>query len=60
MICSIGLLYILVGCREVLEIHIDIRHVDTVRIEETLKQQLVFDRVQIGDFEAVSHNRTCG
>ena len=58
VVCVVNPLHILVGGREVLEIHVDIRHTDTVRIEETLKQELVLDRVQIGNPEAISHNRT--
>ena len=39
----------------IVEVYVYIRHIDTVRIEETLKQKVVTYRVQIGDFEAVSH-----
>ena len=42
----------------IVEINIDIRHRNTLRIEETLKEQVILDRVQIGDFQAVSHHRT--
>ena len=51
-------LHIFVRCGQILEIHVNIRHADTVRIQETLEQQLVLDRVQIGDFQAVSHYGT--
>ena len=33
----------------VIEVGIDIRQRDTVRIEETLEQQVVFQRVYLGD-----------
>ena len=58
---AIVVLHILVGRVEVLEVHVYIRHADTVRIEESLEQELVFDRVQIGDPEAVGDYGTgCG
>ena len=55
---AIDLLHVFVGRAEVLEIHVYIRHADTVRIQETLEQQGVLDRVQIGDSQAVSHDGT--
>ena len=60
MILSIGLIDIFVGESKVLEVHVDIRHRDSVRVEETLEQELVLDRVQIGDPKAVSHRRSSG
>lgn len=59
MVDSVLFLDITVCLGQVLEVHIYIRHADTVRIEETLKQKLILDRVQIGNLEAVSHHRTC-
>ena len=57
----IFLLHVFVRRREILEIHVDIRHADSVRVQETLEEELVLYRVQIGDFQAVSHNGTgCG
>ena len=44
----------------VVEVGIDIRQVDTVGVEETLKQQVVFQRVNLRDAEAVGHHRTGG
>ena len=43
----------------IVEVGIDIREVHTVRVQETLKQQVVFQRVYLGDTQAISHNRTC-
>ena len=40
----------------VVEVGVDIRERDTVRIEESLEQKIVFYRVNLGDAEAVSHN----
>ena len=45
----------------IVEVHIDIRHRDTLRVEETLEQEVVADRIQIRDAEAVRHARAgCG
>ena len=49
MVLAISLIDIFVGEPQVLEVHVDIRHRDSVRVEETLEQELVLDRVQIGD-----------
>ena len=56
MVCGILLLHIAVRRLEVLEIDVDIRHADTVRVQEALEQQGVLDRVQIGDFQAICHH----
>jgi len=42
------------------EVHVDIRHGDTFRVEETLEQQVVGEGVQIGDADGVGHQRTGG
>ena len=42
----------------VIEIHVDIRQGDTVRIEEPFEQQIVFERVYVGDAQAVGHHGT--
>ena len=42
----------------IVEVGIDIRERDTVRIEETLKQQVVFQRVDLRDTQAVGHHRS--
>ena len=42
----------------VVEVGIDIRQRDTVWIEETLKQQVVLQRIDLGDAETVGHHRT--
>ena len=38
------------------EVDINIRHGHTFRIQETLEQQIVTDGVDVGDFQAVSHD----
>ena len=40
----------------IIEIDVNIRHGDTVRIQETLKQEVVLDRVEVGDFQTVGHD----
>ena len=60
VILAVSIFDILVGEAEVFEIHVDIRHRYTVRIEETLEQELVADRVQVGDSETVSYYRSGG
>ena len=40
----------------IMPIIIHIRHVDSVRIEESLEEKVVFDRVYIGDFQTVSYS----
>jgi len=32
-----------------IKINVNIRHGNTVRIQETLKEQIIFDRIYIGD-----------
>ena len=44
----------------VVEVNVDIGERDTVGIQETLEQQVVGDRVDLRDAEAVGHSRTCG
>ena len=41
----------------VVEVHVDIRERDTVRVEKTLEQQVVLQRVEVCDFQAVRHHR---
>ena len=60
VILAVGILDIFMGQGQVLEIHVDIRHRDSVRIQETLEQELVLDRIQVGDSQAVGHNGTRG
>ena len=52
--------HIFVGHRQAFEIHVDIRHVDAVRIEEALEQQVILDRVEIRDFQAVGDDGAGG
>ena len=43
----------------ILEVRIDIRQGYTVGVEETLKKEVVLERIQIGNLQTVSHYRTC-
>ena len=40
------------------EVDVEVGHGDAFRIQKALKQQLVFDRVQVGNFERIGHQRT--
>ncbi|MPM46385.1 hypothetical protein SDC9_93085 [bioreactor metagenome] len=42
----------------VVEINVYVRHGDTVRVEEPLEQQIVFQRIDIRDSQAVCHSRS--
>ncbi|CAB4853347.1 unannotated protein [freshwater metagenome] len=42
------------------EVHVDIGHGDTAGVEEPFEQQVVLDRVEIGDAQAVRHRATGG
>ena len=42
------------------EVHVDVGHRDAARIEEALEQQVVADRVEIGDPQAVGDGATSG
>ena len=44
----------------VVEVHVDIGHGDAFGIQETLEQQAVAERVQIGDSQAVGRHGTGG
>ncbi len=39
------------------EIHIDIRHADPLRVQEAFKHQIVFDRIQIRNIQAIGDDR---
>ena len=41
------------------EVYVDIRHGNTFRVEKAFKEQTVFDRVNIGDVQAVGDNAPC-
>ena len=43
----------------IIEVHIDIRKRDTVRIKETLKQKVILDRVNLCNTKTVCHSRSC-
>ena len=57
---AVGLFYIFVGVVQILKVDVDIGHRDSVWIQETLEQQLIFDGVQVGDAQAVGHNAAGG
>ena len=42
----------------IVEVGIDIRQRDTVGVQETFEQQVVLDRVNLGDSQAISNRRT--
>ena len=42
----------------IIKVHIDIGQGDTVRIQETLKQQIVLDRVDFRNSQTIGHRRT--
>ena len=56
VILSVGVLDIFMRQGQILEIDIYIRHRDSVRIQETLEQELVLDRIQVGDSQAIGHH----
>jgi len=35
------------------EVHVDVGHLDAARVEEALEEQVVLDRVEVDDLEAV-------
>ena len=37
----------------VVKVDVDIWHVDSVRVEESLKEEVILDRVDVGDLETV-------
>ena len=43
----------------ILNISIDIRHRNTVRVQEALEEQMVFERIEIGNVNCVRKQRTC-
>ena len=43
----------------IIKVGINIRQRDTVGVKETLKQQVVFQRVDLGDTQAIGHHATC-
>ncbi|EJX10287.1 hypothetical protein EVA_01565 [gut metagenome] len=44
----------------VVEVDVDIREGDTVGVQKTLKKEVVFDGVNLGNAETVGHCTTCG
>ena len=49
-----------VGAAVLVEVHIHIRQRDTLRIEESFEQKMIFERVYIRYFKAVRNHRTGG
>ena len=41
------------------EIDIEVRHTDSVRIEESLEQQIIFQRIDICNPQCVSNDTSC-
>ena len=44
----------------IIEVGINIGEGYTVGVEETLEQQVILQRIEVGDAEAVCYHRTCG
>ena len=44
----------------ILDVDIDIRHANAIRIEEALKEQAVLERVKIGDIKRIRNDRPRG
>ena len=44
----------------IIKVGINIRKIDTVWIQETLKQQVIFQWIYLGNTQTVSYHRTCG
>ena len=42
----------------IVKVDVDIGHVDSVRVEESLKEEVILDGVDIGDLQAVSNRRS--
>ena len=42
------------------EVHVDIRHGDTLRVQEAFKVQVVLHGVHVGDLQAIGHHGTGG
>ena len=60
MVGAVALFDVFVSHGKVLEVNVDIRHVDAVRVKETLEQELILDRVEVRDAEAVGDDASCG
>ena len=39
------------------EVDVKVGHGDTFRVEETFEQQVEFQRIEVGDFQCVRHQR---
>ena len=43
----------------VAEVHVNIRHADTLRVQEPFEQQLILQRIQHGNAHGIGHNGAC-
>ena len=41
------------------EVHVNIRHGDAVRVQKALKEQIITNRIQCGNIQAVRHDTSC-
>ena len=57
-VCSVFSRYIIDDLLPSLEaeVHVDIRHGDTLRIQEPLKEQVIPDRINVGNSKTVGHD----
>ena len=44
----------------IVKVHVDIRHGDTVGVEEALEEEVIANGVDVGDAETVGYGRSCG
>ena len=44
----------------IVEVHVDIRHRDTLGVQEALEEEVVLDGVKVGDTQAVGYHAACG
>ena len=44
----------------IVEVHVDIRHRDTLGVQEALEEEVVLDGVEVGDTQAVGYHAACG
>ncbi len=43
----------------VLEVHVDIRHGNSLRVQESLEDQIIADGVNVGDADGIGHDGAC-
>ena len=61
MVIAIAFLYIVDNffAADIAEVNINIRHGHALRIEETFKEQVVFERVKVSNAQQISYDTTC-